>query len=264
MRGFLFLSRCCYNLDKMTKQKSQLSPFTRTSISISILILATLLLLFVGEGLEDSGAVIPFFLSIGLVSWLLGLRWYGLPAMGLRGGRPLFSSIGFATLPWVGLLLARFLVRINPEAYTAQTASTFQTFAFILLFEAFCVQLWAFGLTFHSIADWQNPLTAALASGILFGGVAFLTFQEAYLGLWSAIIYFALWGITYGIIRLRTGSLIGIVILQALQTFTVWFVLPADFNVSPVELNQFYLVGSILFMIIIWRLWPKQEEDYRV
>jgi hypothetical protein len=68
----------------------------------------------------------------------------------------------------------------------------------------------------------------------------------------------------YGFIRLRTGSIVGTVIVQAVQTLTVWHILlPQDPPVVQ-QLHYVYLAAGTFFMILIWRLWPKEETDYRV
>ena len=79
--------------------------------------------------------------------------------------------------------------------------------------------------------------------------------------------YFVVWGNLYGIIRLRTGSILGSVLIQALHSFTVWEVLAAP-NPLPIvdvaNLPQLYLVAGIGYAVIIWRLWPKEAADYRI
>lgn len=209
--------------------------------------------------LTNQTTALPLLAVLGISSWFLGLRWYGLAGMGLRGKRPLFASIGFAVLGWVVLLLARIY---TVESETLGTG--FRQFSYLLLFEAFAVQLWAFGLVFHALADWRAPLTAAFGSGILFGMVAFLLFQEPAYSDGSSLLYFGVWGIFYGIIRLRTGSLLGAVLVQALQSFTAWVVLQPVANPEPAQLAALHWITAVFYLIFIWRLWPKQEDDYRV
>lgn len=209
-----------------------------------------------GEGTNNA----PLLAGFGVVSWFLGLRWYGIPGMGLRGKRPLFAGIGFATLGWVAFLILRFLfVEIFELA-----AGSGSAFFYVLLFEAFAVQLWTFGTLFHALADWRGPLTAAFSSGIVFGVVAILFFQESFTGDASALVYFMVWGILYGVIRLRTGSLLGIVVIQALQSFTGWIVLPPFPDPALGQLRPFYLITAAAYAVFIWRLWPQEEADYRV
>jgi membrane protease YdiL (CAAX protease family) len=201
------------------------------------------------------------FAGIGLASWFIGWRWYGLKGLGLRGGRPLTAGIGFATLAWLAFMLVRF-VTVEVAAYGSPGGG--RTFIYVLLFEALCTQLWVYGLFFRSVADWRGPLTAAISSGILFGAVAFLFFQESFASMASGLLYFVVWGVVYGMIRLRTGSFLGPVIVQALQSWTAWYVMaPAD-PINTTELRNLYLISSVTYLIIIWRLWPKQESDYRV
>jgi hypothetical protein len=200
--------------------------------------------------------------GIGLVSWFMGLRWYRLPGMGLRGHRALYAGIGFAVLGWLAFFLVRFA---TVEGDIINAPESGQTFFYLLIFEAFCTQLWAFGLFFRAVADWRGPLTAAVASGILFGTVAFLLFEESFDNPTPpAFLYFILWGILYGIIRLRTGGLIGMVIVQALHSWTAWQLLVPLNQPAPSQLGNLYLITTALYLLIIWRLWPKQEEDYRV
>jgi membrane protease YdiL (CAAX protease family) len=203
---------------------------------------------------------LPFFAGLGLVSLFLGLRWYGLPQMGLRGGRPLFSSISFAVLGWIALLVFRFYF-ISIRGLD----SGLDEFFYRLLFEAFCVQLWTFGLLFRSLADWRGPLTAAITSGILFGLMASLRFQEApEIPAISSLLYFLLWGLFYGIVRLRSGSFLGSSLVQAIQSFTAWVVLTPDLSVPGNNFSGLYIATGLAYLVFMWRLWPKQEEDYRV
>lgn len=199
--------------------------------------------------------------GLGLVSLILGGRWYGLPALGLRGHRALYAGIGFAVLAWLAFLVVRF---VTVEVVSYGTPGSGRAFIFLLLFEAFCTQLWAYGLVFRSVADWRGPLAAAVAGGIVFAAVAFLFFGEAFVGSAAAVIYFAAWGILYGVIRLRTGGFLGMVIVQAMQSWTGWQLLaPGDFP-DPGQLRNLYLVTSVLYAILIWRLWPRRESDYRI
>ena len=224
-------------------------------------VLASLLVGGLGTAVTDQSAAAILFAGLGLVSWFIGLRWYGLPGMGLRGKRPLYASIGFAALGWVAFLLLRFyfvqLLGFGPP-------DSGRSFIFLLLFEAFAVQLWVFGLLFRALADWRGPMTAAIGSGIIFGAVAYLLFRESFSGSMVSFLQFVMWGVLLGIIRLRTGSILGSVIVQALQSFTAWTVMVPE---SPPLLNQLqtlYLTVSVAYLILIWRLWPKVEGDYRV
>ena len=199
--------------------------------------------------------------SIAVVSWILGLRWYGPRGMGLRGGRPLYAGIGFAVLAWVVFLIIRiFFVDI----LTMGPSNSGRTYLYLLIFEAFATQIWTYGLVFHAVANWRGPLTAAIASGILFGLASIILFQEAYGGSQFSIIYFIFWGVLFGVIRLRTGSLLGTVLVQSLQSFSAWIALTPYPRPDPGQLQSLYLVATIAYGIIIWRLWPKQEEDYRI
>jgi hypothetical protein len=198
---------------------------------------------------------------VAVTSWLLALRWYGLAGLGLRGGRPLYAGIGFASLAWfVFLILRIFFVEISPVG----PGNSARSYFYLLLFEAFATQLWAYGLVFRAVADWRGPLAAAMAGGLLFGLAATLLFQESFAGSQFSIIYFIIWGILYGIIRLRTGSILGTVLVQSLQTFSAWVALPPLPKPQPAQLQNLYLVATIAYLVIIWRLWPKKEDDYRV
>ncbi len=204
----------------------------------------------------------PVLAALGLASWFIGLFWYGLPQMGLRGKRPLFSSIGFATLAWVPFLLFRFVFVVMAAFGRGSLAG--QAFFYLLLFEAFAVQVWTFGLVFRTLAEWRGGLTAAFGSGILFGMAAYFFFQESFSGSLSSLLYFMVWGIVYGIIRLRSGSLLGIVLVQALHSFTAWTVLYPQMPPDTAQLQNLYLATTAVYLLVIWRLWPKEEGDYRV
>jgi hypothetical protein len=205
-------------------------------------------------------SVVPFWAGLGLTSLFMGMRWYGLPEMGLRGKRPLFSSISFAGLGWVALLIFRFVF-----VSILGLDSGFDEFFYRLLFEGLCLHIWTFGLLFRSLADWRGGLTAAMGSGILFGLVAALLFREAPdMPAPASLVYFLLWGIFYGIIRLRSGSLLGASLIQAIQSFSIWVVLTPNLALASNNFTAMYLATSLAYFIFIWRLWPKQEEDYRV
>lgn len=265
----------------MSKRRSKSrkgNPTTKTAVSITIfhVIAALVVPILVGvllQTLAGGGFVLragnnaPLLAGIGLGSWVLGLNWFGLTGLGLRGRRPLFSSIGFATLGWMALLLTRFIfISLNPEGMNP--SGTGRAFIYLLLFEAFAMHLWAFGLLFRVFFEWRGGLAAVFASGAVFGVAAFLLFREATIAEnYFALIYFIAWGVLYGIIRLRTGSILGSVLIQTLHSFTVWDVL-ATINPLPeadvANLPIFYLVTAALYAIIVWRLWPKEQADYRV
>jgi membrane protease YdiL (CAAX protease family) len=200
--------------------------------------------------------------GLGSSSLLLGVRWYGLQGLGLRGGRPLYASIGFASVAWLIFLLARLFVPSNTAVLVAPDFG--RAFIYLLLFEALALQLWTFGLLFRAMASWRGPLTAAVTCGILFGGVASQFFEEAYVETTVSILYFVVWGVLYGLIRLRTGSLLGTVVIQAMQSLTAWYILLPTVVPAREELHPLYLAAATLYVILIWRLWPKEEEDYRV
>ena len=223
------------------------------------------------EGQMTPGQLGAFLAVAAAVSLFLGFRWYGAREMGFRGGRPLFASIGFAVLPWFVFLIAR-LVLVPFSSYPEGGA--FVQFYYLLVFEAVCAHLWATGLFFRSVAEWRGPLTGAISAGLLFGLLGLLFFQEGILLLgereanWllqvNRLLYFGAWGLLYGIIRLRTGSWLGIALVQPFHSLTAWYILQPPSRIPPGALNNLYLAGLALYAIVIWRLWPKVEEDYRV
>lgn len=114
------------------------------------------------------------------------------------------------------------------------------------------------------MSDWRGPLSAALLSGLLFAGTAFLLFQESYEARLMAAVYFMAWGLFYGLIRLRTGSILGLVIVQAMQSLTAWHILLPNLPPQRGEYNYLYIGMTVWLAILIWRLWPNEESDYRV
>lgn len=258
----------------MQEQSSLPSPGNRLLLAFTVPLLgsvvlgaliATLVAIFFGRPQVDpSGRASTALIlgGIGIVSLLLGLRWYRPDEMGLRGGRPLYAGLGFATLGWLVFLLGRFLVTSNPRVMVAPDFS--RAFLYLFLFEALAIQLWTFGLLFRPLAQWRGPLTAAVTSGIIFGALASQFFAEAYVETVTSIFYFFIWGVFYGLIRLRTGSLLGTAIVQAMQSLTAWYILLPAIEPERAELHQLYLFSATFYLIFIWRLWPKTEEDYRV
>ncbi len=266
------------------------SPATARNRALVSIILPPALALLVGvisgslSASTPAGSlpnVAPVFAALGVAAWFIGLRFYGVRGPALRGGRPLFAGIGFAVLVWVAALIGRFLpmlpqtsfndigqavveIRLHVPVMAYRSAGAGRAFAYLLLFEAFATQLWAFGLVFRALADWRGGLTAAVVGGVLFGGVGYLLFRESFVPGWAALLYFLSWGIAYGMIRLRTGSILGPILIQALQSFTTWFVLQPPDDITQTGIRTVYLAVAILFAVIIWRLWPRRETDYRV
>jgi membrane protease YdiL (CAAX protease family) len=257
-------------------------------VLVAILVPAALALLvgvITGALFRREGGAIPsaapLFAALGIASWFIGLRFYGLRGLGLRIKRPLWAGIGFAVLAWVIVLIGRFLpgrpdisyaedgqaivrVAFLIETLAIRSEGSGRAFFFLLLFEAFATQLWTFGLVFRALADWRGALAAAVGSGILYGMTGFLLFQESFVPELSGLLYFLTWGVLYGMIRLRTGSLLGPVLIQALQTFTVWFVFQPPDDMPATGIRVVYLFIAALFAIVIWRLWPRRESDYRI
>lgn len=211
---------------------------------------------------EQGGAAL-LLAGAGAVSLVLGLRWYGLRGLGLRGGRPLYAGIGFATLGWVVYIAARFFV-VGSQEDILVSATFGRDFVYLFFFEALALQLWAFGLLFRSVADWRGPLTAAVSGGLAFGVVAFLLFEEAFVDDLNSFLFFLVWGTFYGLIRLRAGSIIGIVTVQAMQSLTTWHILLPVEEPPLAQLRLLYAITATFYVIFIWRLWPGDEEDYRV
>ncbi len=242
-----------------------MSPLTRVILSLLLPVAgAVLFTIFAGRGTavgDGERQIVLQLAGLGLVSLILGARWYGLSGLGLRGHRALYAGIGFAVLAWAAFLVVRF---VTVEVVSYGTPGSGRAFIFLLLFEAFCVQVWAFGLVFRSVADWRGPLAAAVAGGVVFAAVAFLLFQEAFVASTSAVLYFGVWGVLYGVIRLRTGGFLGMVIVQAMQSWTGWQLLAPGDVPDAGQLRNMYLICSILYAIIIWRLWPRRESDYRI
>lgn len=243
------------------------SPGQRAFISFIVplvgAVIVNLLSSFSGREPSVRASTSIFLATIGLLSLLLGLRWYRIGGLGLRGGRPLYAGIGFATLGWLAYWIARVaLVSSNPDLIVAPQSGSI--FIYLLLFEAFATQLWTFGLLFRSLAEWRGPLTAAIMSGLVFGAVASQLFEEAFVETPSSLLYFMVWGVFYGLIRLRTGSIVGIVLIQAIQALTTWFILLPEAVPRLSQYNTLYLVTVMFYLIFIWRLWPREEEDYRV
>ncbi|WP_420645522.1 type II CAAX prenyl endopeptidase Rce1 family protein [Candidatus Leptofilum sp.] len=244
-----------------SNQQNELAARTTLPVVFRIIIILLLPLAFtlILGGRQGSNA--PILGGVGVASWFLGLFWYGLPGLGLRGGRPLFAGIGFATLGWLAFLLFRFtFIALNLDA-----TESGRSFIYLLLFEAFAMQLWAYGLLFRSLAEWRGGLTAAVGSGVAFGAVAFVLFQEAYANDLPSLLYFMVWGVFYGLIRLRTGSFLGTLLIQTLHSFSVWVALGPLPVLTPADrLPTVYLLSGLVYLIVIWRLWPKEEADYRI
>ncbi|MCP4362734.1 MAG: hypothetical protein GY796_32415 [Chloroflexi bacterium] len=243
------------------KVRTNLPPLTRTVLAFIVPLAAAVFIGILTGGFNGGTNLAPVLGALGLASWFVGLAFYGLPGMGLRGGRPLFAGIGFATLGWVVFIILRAIfIPINPEP-----AESARIFIYLLLFEAFAVQLWLFSLLFRSLADWRGPLTAATVSGVLFGATAVLLFQNVYTAGLLTLIYYSAWGIFYGIIRLRTGSILGMALIQAMQSFTAWTALgPLPPDTPAAQLQWVYGLSTALLLLFIWRLWPKEESDYRL
>ncbi len=213
---------------------------------------------------QAGNSPIVFLSVLGVISFLLGIKWYGTAEMGIRGGRPLMSGLSFAFLGWLGMLVARFLsVGWNPAQIGENLGITF---LYLLIIQAICVQLWSYGLLFRALAAWRNPQTATLFSGIAFGLLAYYCYPETY-PFSLSVLWTIVWGFMYAIIRLRTGSWLGIALVQAMQTLSVWYILPPVEPMPPAEMLSFYwLIGisGVVFLLVTWRLMPKYKSDLRV
>ncbi|HEY1407830.1 MAG TPA: hypothetical protein VF434_02760, partial [Promineifilum sp.] len=60
------------------------------------------------------------------------------------------------------------------------------------------------------------------------------------------------------------GSILGTTLIQALQSFSAWFVFQPPAELAETGINTIYLFVSLLLLVIIWRLWPRRESDYRL
>lgn len=249
----------------MRKQTENAIPYLLVFRSFFVPIIAAGVATAIANNFElvENGEAVTLAV-LGIVSLLIGIPEFGADGLSFRNGRPMFAGIGFAFLAWIGLLVARFVaVGIGGSGRDLGI-----TFLFLLIFEAFCVQLWTFGLLFRAIADWRSPLVAAIYTGVIYGFTAYLLYGETQYAFVVdsftarfAIVYFVIWGILYGVIRLRTGSFLGVALIQAMQTLTVWHMLTA---VEPFGMTWFYGLGIVLFAVLIWRLWPKYTSDFRV
>lgn len=212
--------------------------------------------LLVGENLSGWAVNGVPLLLLGGSSFLLIMLLYGKSGLGIKGGRPMMSGFGFAFLGWVCYLLARFVcIGIGDLG-----SGLGKTYLYLLFLEAICVQLWAFGLVFRAVSEWKSPVSGSVLSGLAFGIVAHWLFQETP-SMTSAAIFCLVWGLFYGIIRVRTGSWIGIAIVQSLQSITVWHI------VQPTEPSSFtwlYILVGIAYLFFTWRLLPKYKSDLRM
>jgi hypothetical protein len=252
----------------VSKRAEALSPGIRVAIALLVPAIVAILVSIVtsslipADGSNDRAATAVWLGSAGLISWIIGVAWYGMPGLGIRTKRPLFASVGFAVMGWVAYLIFHF-IWVQLEGFGPPGAT--QAFIYLILFEGFATQVWTFGLFFRALSDWRGPLTAAIGSGLLFGMIAFLFFQESFYGNITSLIFFSLWGVFYGIIRLRTGSILGTVLIQAMQSFTAWVVMvPTQIPPNQAAMQTVYFLTSFAFLIFIWRLWPKEDTDYRV
>ncbi len=241
--------------------RSHAPPGVRSARALQALVVPGLLALVAARlvGVAANAAVPQGVLGVSAL--LLGLRWYGLPGLGLRGRRPLAAGIGLAVVGWFAFVVGR-LVLVDTAALVPQPLG--QRFLYLLIFESFCVHLWAFGLVFRALADWRGPMTAAASAGLLFGLVAFLLFLENYGQTVTTALYFVAWGQFYAFIRLRTGSILGGALVQAMQSLTAWGIWsPLETPVQR-ELHNLYIAVSAVYLLIVWRLWPAAAEDVRV
>ena len=100
------------------KQPPSLPASTRVLLSLLLPALGALLFTLIVSGRPSFGDRQPGLAAlqlagVGLVSWLLGWRWYGLKGLGLRFGRPLSAGAGFAVLAWIAFLIRRFAQAVS-------------------------------------------------------------------------------------------------------------------------------------------------------
>ncbi len=261
---------------KSKSAETQKSP-AEVGIAIVVPLLGSLLLgqavaAITGASSESLSRSSIILAGLGIISMYYGMQKYGTPGMGLRGGRPMFAGAGFAFMGWVAVIVLRFIYIAVDE--NALNQPLFSVFTYLLLFEAFALQVWAFSLIFKAVSNVYGGLTAAIVSGLAFAGTGFYFFQESFFlnqvftSGWLivvGILYMAAWGVFYGMVRLRTGSILGIVLVQAMQSLTTWELIPPFEFVNESNLNPlFYSLAGIIYAVLIWRLWPKELDDYRI
>lgn len=252
----------------MSNEPQTPPPYIRAISSVVWPIGVATLLAGLVSALTEFGNAISFMLGgMGLIAAFFGRKWYGVQGLGIRGGRPMMAGIGFALLGWIGFLVARFISIGADCELIAETNVVCNTsgslgpaFLYLLIFEALCVQLWAFGIVFRSIAEWRGAFSAAVLSGVLYGLLGFFVFRESY-GIQYSIAFFVIWGIFYGMIRLRTGSFLGPVVVQALQALTAWYVVPPA---APYDFAYLYGIAGIVYLFFTWRLLPRLVSDIRL
>ena len=248
----------------MSKKQPAVGQPANVRTTLSLLVPLTLAMIAIST--QTRGGVnnaLPLGVA-GVSAWLMGMIWfrYGPEGLGLRGGRPWLAGGGFAVVAWVIFLILRFFLVPVDEQLPESGAG--RQFIYLLIFEAFIVHLWVYGLFFRSVADWRGGLSAALASGVLFAVVAYFTYQENFLGTVTAFLFFIAWGVFYGVVRLRSGSILGLVMIQPMQSLTAWFLFPVVADADPSNLHSFYIAMAVIYLVLIWRLWPQTMEDYRV
>lgn len=239
----------------------QPSPFTRTAFSlIWPTAVGGLLSVSMPRVWPGTSGQLWFLLGLGAMGVVLGRQWYDWPELGLRTGRPLMAGVGFAFLGWLIMLGTR----IWAIDITGFGSGLGVVFLYLLLVEAACVQFFSFGLFFRALSDWRPPLTTVLLSGLVYGLLAYGFFGEAAVagGNRWVVLFFIVWGWMYGMIRLRTGSWLGMALVQAMQTLTVWHLML--WQGGLISAGYFYVATGALYLLIAWRLLPKYRSDLRI
>lgn len=199
-----------------------------------------------GLGLEPSGQLTRgllygvLFLACGAVgSWKFSLEGTGITSKNIGRG---FLYAGVILV--IGLA---FILALQPPVEWADLGPAIWSPVLFHLAVALAEETWFRGLILKALHTWRGALVAVFGSALLFG----VTHVPAH-G-WEGLLFSLSIGLPYAVVRLKTGNLLGLIVVHWVTNLTDSFVLLSPANLGIVWLVVLHIsVFSGASVLILW------------
>jgi len=210
--------------------KNSAKVFLQVALVPLIAIAPVAAILVWGVGLEPSAQLTRgilygcLFIACSAVgSWKLSLEGIGITRKKIGRGF-LYASIILATA-------FGFMFALQPLKALADISLMIWSPVLFYLAVALAEETWFRGLMFKALYDWRGTLPAVFGSAILFGLMHVPTHG------WEGLLFSLSIGLPYAVVRLKTGNILGLVIVHWLTNLSDSFI-----SLSPVTLETAWLV----------------------